>query len=81
MCATNKRSEGRSRVTGLEHTEHGTPISAAGDPARRRRGGAEPTDLLAPADIRSCRIERVADKHAYALHSILVRGIQRRHPE
>jgi hypothetical protein len=29
----------------------------------------------------SSRIERVADKHAYALHGILVRGIERRHPE
>jgi hypothetical protein len=32
-------------------------------------------------DIRICRIERVADEHAYALHGILVRGIERRHPE
>jgi len=43
---------------------------AAPDPGRYRAG----LDRI-------CRIERVADKHAYALHGILVRGIERRHPE
>jgi hypothetical protein len=31
-------------------------------------------------DAHSCRIERVADKHAYALHGIPVRNVERRHP-
>jgi hypothetical protein len=49
---------------------------------------AEPGDLCPatrtarrPSDALFCRIERVADKHAYALRGILVRGIERRHLE
>ena len=41
--------------------------------------------VLAPGGFQEgtglCRSERVADKHAYALHGILVRGIERRHLE